>query len=196
MTNDSHHPDDLPAILAQCWQLLARGVTDRRFGFHHPTVANIDQQGRPRARVVILRASGDGTLRFHTDVRSQKWRELAAKPAISMVFYDEDEKIQLRVDGVVKLHVDDERARAAWSSTQTMSKVCYGSLPGPGVVIESHDAFTLPPPNDEVALSMGQASFGVVVVHVRTIEWLYLKVRNNRRALFDIETNEAKWLVP
>jgi pyridoxamine 5'-phosphate oxidase len=196
MTDDSHHPDNLTDILAQCWQLLARGVTDRRFGFHHPVVSNVDLSAKPRARVVILRSAEKGALRFHTDIRSQKWQELLARPAVSVVFYDEQEKVQLRVDGEAKLHHGDDLARQAWIGSQRMSRVAYGSLPGPGVEIADYDDFTLPPADDDVALAVGETHFAAVVIHVQAMEWLYLKARNNRRALFDLRTQKAKWLVP
>jgi pyridoxamine 5'-phosphate oxidase len=66
--------NDLGETRTQAWALLARGVADRRSPFHAPTVASLGLDGRPRARVVILRDC-DGaaaTLRFNTDRRTTR----------------------------------------------------------------------------------------------------------------------------
>jgi pyridoxamine 5'-phosphate oxidase len=190
------HPDQLDSILSMCWGLLARGVTDRRFGFHHPTLANVDEHGSPRSRVVILRSADQATktLRFHTDIRSQKWQQLANNPAVTVLFYDEAEKTQLRIDGTASRHHADTVANAAWESSQRMSQITYGTNPGPGAPIATHSHFTMPETDDEIL--QGRANFAAVVIKVHCIEWLYLKVKNNRRAIFDLDANTAGWLVP
>jgi pyridoxamine 5'-phosphate oxidase len=187
---------DLGAILSQCWTLLGRGSADRRHGFHHPVVSSISAHNEPRSRVVILRAVNveARTLRFHTDIRSEKWGELAARPSVSLLFYDEGARVQLRVDGKAVLHHGDDVAEAAWASSQRMSRVCYGIAPGPGQVIEDFNAFALPDTDDAIAL--GKQNFGAIVILIRRIEWLALKALRNRRALFDVSEGSAQWLVP
>jgi pyridoxamine 5'-phosphate oxidase len=187
---------DLAAILSQCWSLLGRGSADRRHGFHHPVVSSVSAQNEPHSRVVILRAVSveARTLRFHTDIRSEKWGELAARPSVSLLFYDEGARVQLRVDGKALLHHADAVAEVAWASSQRMSRVCYGIAPGPGQEIAHADAFALPETDD--AIAGGRQNFGAVVIHIRRIEWLALKALRNRRALFNLEQNSAQWLVP
>jgi pyridoxamine 5'-phosphate oxidase len=198
MTTDFDNPQDFPSILNQAWQLLRRGVADRRHGFHTAVVANVETDGRPRSRVVILRKADAEAkvLRYHTDIRSAKWQGLTKQPAVSVLFYDAGDRVQLRVDGEAKLHHDDDVAKAAWGSSKQMSKVCYGSAPAPGSEIASFADFSLPIADDVGAIESGYVNFGAVVIHIQTIEWLSLKVRGNRRAVFDLRTNQAKWLVP
>jgi pyridoxamine 5'-phosphate oxidase len=187
---------DLTAILSQCWTLLGRGSADRRHGFHHPVVSSVSAQNEPRSRVVILRAVNVDAriLRFHTDIRSAKWQDLAVRPSVCIVFYDEGAKVQLRVDGIAKLHHADDVAEAGWAASQRMSRVGYGIVPGPGQVIEQFDAFVLPDMDD--AIADGKGNFGVVAIHIKRIEWLALKALGNRRALFDVSNGSAQWLVP
>jgi pyridoxamine 5'-phosphate oxidase len=194
--NDDLEQTDLEAVLAQCWSLLARGKADRRHGFHHPVVSNVGENDTPRSRVVILRAvdAAGKTLRFHTDVRSTKWTELSARPKISVLFYDEGARVQVRVDGETTLHHDGPVADAAWASSQRMSRVCYGISPGPGVAMQDHDGFSLPETDD--AIARGRENFGAVLVHVQRMEWLSLKALRNRRAWFDVPSGFAGWLVP
>jgi pyridoxamine 5'-phosphate oxidase len=186
----------LPEVLQQCWTLLTRGKADRRHGFHHPVVSSVTAEGKPRSRVVILRGVDvpAQTLRFHTDVRSAKWQELAERPAISMLFYDAGARVQLRVDGAATMHDHDDIAEAAWGFSQRMSRVCYGSMPGPGMAIKELQDYALPA-SDE-AISAGRVNFGAVVVKVEQIEWLFLKSLQNQRAHFNVLRGTSSWLVP
>ena len=198
MSSDSNnaHPEHLDEILHQCWALLKRGVEDRRFSFHHPVLSNVTAAGKPGSRVVILRSADAVTrqLRFHTDIRSPKWHDLSLKPDVSVICYDGAEKVQLRIAGQAKLHNADDVARAAWDQSQRMSRITYGSQPGPGAAIGGFDAFDLPDTDDDIA--DGYSHFGAIVVNVTTIDWLYLKARRNRRAHFKLVSGEATWLVP
>jgi pyridoxamine 5'-phosphate oxidase len=195
MTNDSH-PFDIQEILHLCWQHLAQGTKDRRSGFHYPVLSTVDAAGKPKSRVVILREADleKRILRFNADTRTLKWNEIARQSAVSLVFYDQPEKIQLRVEGIATLHTRDVIAEKAWEGSQRMSRLGYCSEPGPGAVITSPEEFKLPGIDDDS--SAGFANFGTVIVEVTSIEWLYLKVRGNRRVLFDFTADTAQWLVP
>jgi pyridoxamine 5'-phosphate oxidase len=187
---------DLAAVQDSCWALLARGVADRRHAFHHPAIATIDADGAPRSRIVILRGvdAASASLRFHTDRRSAKCAEIAARPRISCLFYDPEGRIQLRVDGMASLHLDDAIADAAWASSQRMSRVCYGTAPAPGTPLASPDAFALP--EDDAAIAAGRAHFAAVVVTAERLEWLFLRHEGHRRAAFDLGSGAAEWLAP
>jgi pyridoxamine 5'-phosphate oxidase len=195
MTNDSHLTD-LGEILQLCWLHLRQGTINRKSGFHHPVLATVDAEGRPKSRVVILREAEAARqiLRFNADIRTLKWNEISAQPAVSLTFYDVTEKTQLRVEGRARLHTSDAVSRLAWDQSQPMSRIGYCAMPGPGAAIQSPEDFSLPKQNDDS--SAGRAHFGTINVEVSSIEWLYLKVRGNRRALFDLGHNTAQWLVP
>jgi pyridoxamine 5'-phosphate oxidase len=145
---------------------------------------------------VILREANAARklLRFNADVRTRKWQELTAQPAISLVFYDETEKTQLRIEGEATLHSKDDMAQQAWNTAQPMSRIAYGSTLGPGTEISDPANFSINATNE--VHDAGFDNFGTIEVHVHSIEWLYLKVRGNRRAMFDLRANTAQWLVP
>ena len=46
---DEHFYNDLDATLGELWRRLARGVADRRSGFHTVQLASIGLDGAPRA---------------------------------------------------------------------------------------------------------------------------------------------------
>ena len=75
--------NSLDGSLVQAWALLTRGVADRRAPFHTPTIATVDAQGSPHVRTIVLRACDPASrlLRFHTDVRGERWSTLLAIPA-------------------------------------------------------------------------------------------------------------------
>lgn len=187
---------DLNEVLANAWSLLEQGVASRRHGFHHAAVASVGLTGLPRIRTVILRAADSltGTLRFHTDIRSQKCRDLAANPNISLVFYDEPRKTQVRVEGLAKLHSTDELAEKSWKGAQPMSRLTYGTMPAPGLVIDTPDAFSIPLPQSEV--EWARDHFAVVKVQVQQLQWLYLRQGGQRCAVFDFVRNTRTWTVP
>lgn len=60
-------------------------------------------------RTVVLRKALPllKELRFHTDVRSNKWKELQNNNSISALFYDASTRVQTRVKGKAILHFND-----------------------------------------------------------------------------------------
>jgi len=189
--------DDLDASFAELWRLLADGVVHGRSGFHLVSLATL-AAGRPRLRTVVLRAAeGEaGALRFHCDQRSDKAAELAADPACALTAYDAATKIQIRVEGVACLHTDDAVADAAWADSRPMSRVCYGTEPGPGTVLPTGDAYTLP--GEAEAAITGRPSFCAVRVEAHHLDFLYLDRRGHRRAAWRRGEGgwQGAWLAP
>jgi len=67
------------------------------------TLATVDPDGRPSARMVICRGfdTEAGWLVFYSDRDSRKGRALAAMPRAALVFYWESFERQIRIDGPV-----------------------------------------------------------------------------------------------
>lgn len=191
--------DDLPETLSESWRLVARGVTDRRSPFHHPIVATIGLDGRPRARTVILRGcdAASRSMRFHTDARSEKIAEIGQDPRVALHFYDPGAKIQVRIEGRASLHREDAVADAAWAGSRLFSRQCYGVAPAPGAPIDQGGDFALPETTEE-ATAGGRANFVAVVVSVERLEWLYLAAAGHRRAAFSWRDGnlQAGWRAP
>ncbi len=189
--------NDLDETRAQVWALLARGVADRRSAFHAPVVATLGLDGRPRARVVIMRACdvAAGTLRFNTDRRTEKFAEFLRDPRVSLTGYDAGAKIQIRVEGSASLHADDAVADEAWAASRPFSRICYGTMPAPGTLRTEGGDFALPATEGQIG--EGRANFSTVVIRVHTLEWLYLAHAGHRRARFDVQAGgEGVWLTP
>jgi pyridoxamine 5'-phosphate oxidase len=63
------------------------------------TLATATADGRPSARVVLLKGVVDGAFVFFTDYRSRKGRELDANPAAALAFYWKPQERQVRITG-------------------------------------------------------------------------------------------------
>ena len=190
--------DDLAATLEEAWRLLSRGASDRRSPFHTPTLATLRQDGSPTARTVVLRAADTvgRTLRFHTDIRSSKFLEIAAEPRVAVHFYDASCKIQLRIDGLASLHTGDEVSAEAWRITRPFSRACYRVVPGPGQAIEDPRAIQINPKTND--LRAGRDNFAALWLSINSLEWLYLAGHGHRRARFAWNGDKltSNWLVP
>jgi len=191
------HYDDLDATLAYVRRYLASGVKNRRLAAHTPTLASIARDGTPAVRTVVLRAVdwSTRTLRIHTDVRARKWAELEARPAVVLHVYDPKAKLQLRVSGEARLASSGADADAAWASSRPSSRTMYGVTEPPGSPVSD-------PRNVGFdAEDAARTRFGIVLVTVEAIEYLYLAAAGHRRARFTFspdfsEAATAAWLVP
>ena len=93
-------------------------------------LATASPEGKPSARVVLLKEFDVGGFVFYTNLSSRKARELNANPNAALCFYWEPIDYQVRVAGVVQ-QVSDPEADAyfakrpresqigAWASMQT-----------------------------------------------------------------------------
>jgi pyridoxamine 5'-phosphate oxidase len=117
-----------PIIQFEEWSIAAchAGIEEPRAA----TLATVSPDGRPSARVVIVREANSCGFVFYTNYRSQKGRELAANPMASMVFYWPELDRQVRVSGPVSKTSEAEtedyfRTRprgaqlSAWASWQS-----------------------------------------------------------------------------
>lgn len=192
---------NLDELEKDCWNRLINGANKRRDSFQTPCIATVNN-GEISMRTVVLRKANPFSreLRFHTDIRSPKWKELGISNSISALFYNASSRIQLRIKGKAILHFNNDISLDAWQKTSLSSRRCYltqlnpssfSDIPSSGLSeqIEQKN-FTLE--DSEV----GQFNFGVVSIEVDSIEWLWLNREGHRRAFFDYVQNSYKWMIP
>lgn len=184
-----------------CWNRLVNGAIKSRDPFHTPCVATINN-GEVSMRTVVLRKALplSRELRFHTDTRSNKWKELETNGAISALFYDASSRIQLRVKGKAIMHFNDAITSEAWQKTTLSSRRCYLTQLNPSSFTDhptsglseeiEQENFTLE--ESEV----GEQYFGMVSIRVESIEWLWLNHAGHRRAFFDYAQGSYRWMIP
>jgi pyridoxamine 5'-phosphate oxidase len=94
------------------------------------TLATADADGRPSARMVLLRGVDERGFVFHTNYNSRKGRELDANPYAALCFHWPTLEEQIRIEGAVaRLPADESDAYfagrprgsqiGAWASAQS-----------------------------------------------------------------------------
>ena len=193
--------EDFNEIKKKIWLMLDDAITNRASQFRIPTFICGDQSDFD-GRIVVLRKSDqlNNTVQFHSDIRSDKIEKLKKNPKAAMLFYDKDEKIQVRLKIECVVNHNNEITKESWSKTQHISRKCYLVDNGPGSESASPTS-GLKPELDNFEFTMEQSekgykNFTVIQCKIKLIEWLYLAAKGHRRARFDLETKKDTWLVP
>lgn len=74
-------------------------------------LSTVDEQGRPSARMVLLRGLGPEGLRFYTNYESRKGSEIAANSHVALTFWWGPLERQIRIEGTATMtppHISDE----------------------------------------------------------------------------------------
>ncbi|WP_213297435.1 pyridoxamine 5'-phosphate oxidase [Paraburkholderia sacchari] len=72
------------------------------------TVATVDQDGRPAARILLIKGVDERGFVFFTNYESRKGRELAANPHAALLFHWIELERQVRIEGRVEKTSDSE----------------------------------------------------------------------------------------
>ena len=97
------------------------------------TLATATRDGKPSARVVLLKdVDGDGFV-FYTNYRSAKARDLEANPQAALVFYWSQFDRQVRVEGTVE-RVSTEESRAYFKTRPRESQIGAWASPQSNVI--------------------------------------------------------------
>ena len=94
------------------------------------TLATVDDEGSPSARIMLLKALDGRGFVFYTNYESRKGRELAARPRAALTFFWKELERQVRIEGSVEkvsaAESDEYFASrplgsriGAWASTQS-----------------------------------------------------------------------------
>jgi len=86
------------------------------------TLATVDADGVPNARMVLLKGADERGFVFYTNMDSQKGRELDARPKAALVFYWKSSSRQVRVRGDVE-RVTDAEADAYFASRPKQAQI-------------------------------------------------------------------------
>ena len=86
------------------------------------TLATADPDGRPSARIVLLKHFDARGFTFYTNYRSRKGRALRANPQAALLFWWRSMDRQVRVEGAIET-VDDADADAYWATRPRESQL-------------------------------------------------------------------------
>ena len=193
--------ENLKEIQNKYWSMLDDAVTNRASPFRIP-VFMCAHQDEIDGRIVVLRKSDreNNILQFHTDLRSLKVDILKKNNKASLLFYDKEEKIQLRVKVDCEINNQNSTTEESWKKTQHISRRCYLTDSPPGTTSENPTSGMISKLEDfDYTMEQseeGYTNFTVIRCKIKSIEWLYLAAKGHRRAKFDFLTNKNAWLVP
>lgn len=153
---DEKQVDKNPLIQFSTW--FEQAVQANLEEVNAMTLATVDPNGMPNARIVLLKDLEDNGFIFYTNYESNKGRELAANPKAALVFFWPALQRQVRINGFVE-KVNTETAEnyfqsrpigsqfGAWASPQsqviTDRKVLEENLQS---VVEKYKDQTIPKP--------------------------------------------------
>jgi pyridoxamine 5'-phosphate oxidase len=92
------------------------------------TLATVDEEGVPDARMVLLKGFGPDGFRFFTNYESAKGVELAASPRAALVIYWRELDRQVRVRGAVE-RLPAEDSDAYFASRPSDSRIAAAASP-------------------------------------------------------------------
>jgi pyridoxamine 5'-phosphate oxidase len=91
----------LRKFLIQVYKALFLIKTAQQLDLNSMTLATADRQGRPSARVVLLKGLDERGFIFFTNYNSRKGRELEENPEAALVFYWPEQERQVCVAGTI-----------------------------------------------------------------------------------------------
>ena len=86
------------------------------------TLATVDAEGMPNARMVLLKGTDDRGFVFYSNTESQKGRELERDPRAALVFYWKSLNRQIRIRGPVE-QVTTQEADAYFASRPKQAQI-------------------------------------------------------------------------
>ena len=174
--------------------ILSEAVSNTQTLFHTPVVSTM-YENKIVSRVMVLREFNfdKKILRFHTDNRAAKIDNITKNSSSTVIGYDPDLKIQIKMQGHTEVHIDDEVAKMAWNESTPRSKKCYSVKGGSTKEIEDPQDYDI----QDFIVEDGYKNFAVLIFKFQSLEFLYLKSSGHRRAMHKWDDNQTStWLVP
>ena len=190
--------DDIQDTLESAKLILTDAVPNAKTLFHTPVVSL--SNGRDiSSRVMVLREFDldKRILRFHTDNRAAKIQVINESNLASVVGYDPDLKVQIKMTGNVDVHIKDKVTEDAWSESTSRSKKCYSVKDGSSHKAEKPEIYDFH--MKDIKLEDGYANFCTIEFNYHSLEFLYLQRQGHRRCKFNWNSKgklSSVWLVP
>ena len=86
------------------------------------TVATVGANGRPAARILLMKSWDETGFSFYGNLGSRKARDMQAHPQVALLFHWKSLARQVRIEGIVS-QVSDAQADAYFASRPRMSQI-------------------------------------------------------------------------
>jgi len=186
----------LEEIYSGVWEKLERAVASRHEPWRTATVATV-RDNHPEVRTMVLRGvdSTKKSIWFHTDLRSPKCTDLRNCPEGAILFHDNPDHIQLRLNGIFELDPSSSVSDEVWQDLHPSSRRCYQ---GPFKPSSPSSVLSSNFPETPKGLHVGRENFARLIFSITQLDCLILKGKGHIRArwLFTKNGVEATWLNP
>ncbi len=175
-------------------KILSDAVDNSKTLFHTLVVSSFNGS-KISSRVMVLREFdiNKRIMRFHTDYRAPKIRQLSDYTFATVIGYDPNLKVQIKLHGKINVNYQNETTQKAWKSSSNRSKKCYSVKGGSSLEIQNPNEYDIV----EYEVESGYENFSVLIFSFDSLEFLYLKRSGHRRALHSWNDDlESSWLVP
>jgi len=186
----------LEEIHQAIWKKLEYAVRHRDSAWHLAALATV-RSGNPELRTLVLRGAlpEQNLLWMHTDLRSPKCQDLKMCSNASILFYDAEDRWQLRLNGTIQLDPKSEITETTWKKVSASAKRCYQGpfAPGTRSAEQSHNL-----PQKSVSEEVGRENFTRLLFFIDKMDWLFLQADGHLRAQWIQQDGElmASWVNP
>jgi len=170
--------------LEHIWQDLEKGISKKGHPFKLATLATIVNANELKQRTLVLRAiTNQKTLIFYTDFRSNKVSQVLRNSAASLLFYNDEQKLQISLKGKVTIHTKGDLWKEHLSKISKDSEDDYNTLHAPGTTIEEKEELE----------RVSNLNFCLLEFKIFTIDYLQLhKDKDHQRLIFNKTANVWK----
>lgn len=186
-------------LISYAWEMLERGVKNRRHPFHQGFLAYTSEQAAYAATVTVRRADRNSfQFVFNADIRSPKAQALIKNPGSTLLFYSVPDRIQIRALGTAAVHHLNQVSRESWDASPVLARRCYLQLDAPGTTVNEGDT-GLPEDvaDQEPTLERSEAgyvNFATVILTADYVDLLKLEFTGNRRLIVPRQ-GEPRWVL-
>lgn len=188
---------DTSFALDYAFTKLAEGVKNRKSHLHLLNLGTVSKDGKPQTRTIVLRYfdSERKIIRFHTDMRSKKIDEIKNNNSISLLGYDNIDKLQIRMECEAKINYSEDFLSDIWSKMNINSKECYSIKKPPGSIINAPQDIDFYSRN---IIPKSFENFIVVICNIKNIDLLYLHNEGHIRANYRLINKQfvGNWVIP
>ena len=174
--------------------ILSDAVDNSKTLFHTLVVSSFDGS-KISSRVMVLREFdiNKRIMRFHTDYRAPKIKQFSNKSIATVIGYDPNIKVQIKLHGKINVHQNNDISQKAWEASTNRSRKCYSVRGGSSKLIENPNEYDI----KEYDAEDGYKNFSVLIFSFDSLEFLYLKRSGHRRAIHSWDDDlVSSWLVP
>ena len=187
----NNNPND---IFSNQWNQLELAVKEAKHNYHLFALSTIDRDSSD-IRTVVLRSVNkkDHSISFHTDIRSPKFKQITKNPNVSLLFYDTQARIQIRMVGSASICKDEYILRSLWGKLSKESKDCYMGEIAPSDPLQGKTTINKIKQKDKTG---GYNNFARLTVHVSKIDVLMLHHLGHKRIEFKLDgkSHAHQWL--